>query len=361
MKFMQLCRPDPKRTARRTGWALYAGVLIALLGVCELSRAGNLDSGSQSYQVKDSGLLGRSGKPHDLYWLDSDRIIVIASKSGEMRVEKGNQFSRDDLFVWNVITDEVRREDTLSWGSELCVAPRYLSYLFERDGVRYIRFGKFQLTHEVEFDEQAIADGILALSRVSCKEYNPKWLVKRYGRWAIPLMEPGEYLDRTQGHFVEPMRYFPADGAESIPLPNIPNRNVIRTPRYSEYLNKYVFNELLTHFAESSRQRAWLLDRQGRVQEITLPSGPWMAGSIDALPAKSGWVFTSTAIAIGRRVDAAGIYLLRNQQVIRLISGYPHAFAVSPDGCKVAVALDRDSERMSRATIQMINLCSNGE
>jgi hypothetical protein len=108
--------------------------------------------------------------------------------------------------------------------------------------------------------------------------------------------------------------------------------------------------------------RAWTLDRQGRVEEIALPQGLWMASVVRAMPIAGGWAMTSNATAVGRRVDAAGVYLVRDGKATRVMSGLPHGYAVvSPNGCNVAVAIDVELKREARPKIRMINLCSRGE
>jgi hypothetical protein len=342
-------------------FCLHAG-LLALLCASQAGNAQFLDRMPSRYPSKDSGILARGQDRHGLGWLDNERIVFIGSKLGETRIERGREFPRNDLFVWNIATGEIQRHAELSRTSGICVAPGYVRYHFERDGVPYVRFGVFGRTDEAEVDVQAMKDGILALSQVSCREYNPKLLKRRYGDWALPLLEPGEYLDRTSGHYNEPMRYFPEDGADPISLPKIPNREVIAVPQYSTYLGKYVFNELRRRSGPEFTQRLWVLDRQGRVDVIVLPAGPWMAGTVRAMPALGGWVMRSHALNIGRGFGAAGIYLIEGKRVTRLMVGYPHAFAVSPDGCKTAVSIETEQRKeTARPRVWVIDLCAKGK
>jgi hypothetical protein len=337
--------------------------VLALLCISlQASYAGIVDKWLGRYPSKDSGVLARSRGDTELHWLDNERIVFIGSKPGETRIENGRPFPKSDLFVWNIRTGDIRRMAELSNRSRLCVSPGYVRYDFERDGVLYVRFVEFFATHEMEADVQAMKDGILAVSPVSCREYNPKLLKRRYGDWALPLLKPGEYLDKTSPHYVTPLRYFPEDGSDPIALPKIPNRDVIAIPRYSEYLGKYVFDELRRRSGTEFSQRVWLLDRKGNVEETVLPAGPWMAGSVRAMPGQGGWVMSSHALDLKGGFGAAGIYLVESGQAIRLITGYSHAFAVSSDGCKVATSIEvKPREETARPRVWMIDLCAKGK
>lgn len=341
-------------------FTLPTGLLVLVSLVCVSEANGQLLDRVR-YPSKDSGMLARSHDRHGLNWLDNERIVFIGSKPGETRVERGREFPRNDLFVWKIATGEILRHAELSNTSGICVAPGYVRYHFERDGVPHVRFGEFGRTNEVELDIQAMKDGILTVGPVSCREYNPKLLKRRYGDWALPLLEPGEYLDRTSRHYAEPMRYFPEDGTDPIPLPKIPNRDVISIPEYSTYLGKYVFNELRRRSGPEFTQRLWVLDRQGKVDEIVLPAGPWMAGSVRGVPARGGWIVRSHALDLGRGFGAAGVYLIEGNKVTRLMTGYPHALAVSPDGCKVATSIEVKRTEVARPTVWMIDLCAKGQ
>lgn len=321
-----------------------------------------LDGVVAHFPSTSSGMIARSRGDRELYWLDNDRVVFIGSKAGETRIEKGQQFPRNDLFVWNIAKDDIRRVAELTSTSEICLASdKYVRYHFEKDGVQIVRFGEFSRTHEAELDVQAIKDEILSVSPISCREYNPKLLRKRYGNWALPLLNRGEYLDRSSGDTSEPMRYFPSDGSAQISLATIPKRKVRSIPRYSEYLKKYVFQEVRSRTGPDTSYRLWLLDHRGKVTEAILPAGPWMAGSVGASPAHGNrWVMFSHALDTAKGgIGAAGIYLIDGARADRIAKGYPHAFAVSPDGCKVVTAIETEPrQEKSQPVVWMFDMCA---
>jgi len=310
------------------------------------------------YQVKDSGIIARSQRSRELYWLDDQTVVAIGflSKNTSTKVTAGD--SKFGLLVWNTVSDRVTVQSGLGAISSLCVAPGYVRHQVQRDGTQFVRYGVIGRTREKVLDVQAMKDGILAVSPVSCREYNPKLLRQRYGRWSLPLLAPGEYLDQAAPYDGSSMRYFPEDGSTPVHLDEIPKRAIDPIPRYSSYLDSYLFAELRQRVATDVVQRFWILDRRGRVSEFTIPAGPWMTGATDALPAKSAWALISKAIELEGGHGAAGLYVARRGEVERVIIGYPHALAVAPSGCGVAVAIDvRVRAQNSSPTIMAIDLC----
>jgi len=339
--------------------ALRVAFIALVAAVCHLGAATCFASAATAV-AKDSGWATRAGLRSHFSWLDNQRIIFVGAEHQTIDEGEGKA-GIYQLAVWNPLAGTVSRVAELSARSSLCVAGSYVRYQIERDGVWFVRYGEFGHTNEAELDVQAFRDGILAVSPVSCREYNPKLLRKRYGNWSLPLTEPGEYLDKTAGDYAQPMRYFPSDGSDAIALTGIPTRAVDRTPRYSYFKQAYVFQEIRRQSGSNIPHRVWLLTKDGNVEEITLPAGPWMAGSVGAMPARSGWVMWSHALDVGRGHGAAGIYLLRQGGAVRLMTGYPHGLAVSPDGCKVAASIETERvARVSQPRLWMVDMCSKG-
>jgi hypothetical protein len=86
-----------------------------------------------------------------------------------------------------------------------------------------------------------------------------------------------------------------------------------------------------------------------------------MAGYVQLMPIRGGLVMTSRAGAVGRNVEAAGVYVVKNEKVTMMLAGMPHALAVSPDGCKVAVSIDVERKETARPRVNMIDVCLQGK
>lgn len=336
--------------------ARYLVILVVMCGLTQNASAQSRVSVERGYTVKDSGLLGRTGD-RNIFWLDDQRVLFVGFKEGEKRLENTHEQPKFDLYVWNTSSGELRRHAELSSSAALCVSRDFVRFQFDRAGRRFVRSGVFGAEREVEVDMKAEKETSVAVNPLSCREYNPKLLGKRYGARGMPLLEPGEYLDRGSRDVANSMRYFPADGRDPIVL-NIPPRRAVTVPRFSEHTGKYVFNEIRPRPDPSIPATVWLLERNGSVDEMKLPHGPWMRAVVRALPVQEGWVMTSTATARVTGADAAGVYHVSRGLAARVITGLPDAFSVSTDGCRVAVAIDTNLKLDGRLAVRMIDFCS---
>src|SRR5947207_1304928 len=104
------------------------------------------------YEIKDSGYLSSGRDAQNVYWLDNERVIFLGRQKGEVRTD-GEQ--PNHLLIWNIAKGEVKYRAELSPYSYLCARGTYVRYIFERDSVKYVRFGEIWLEHETELDIQA--------------------------------------------------------------------------------------------------------------------------------------------------------------------------------------------------------------
>lgn len=334
-------------------------VLFACLYFFVTGGAYALGQWPASHEIIDSGYFGRTSGAQDIYWLDNSRIIFIGYRPGEFRIENEQKMPRADLVVWNTTTRHITKHADVTTTSWLCSSRGFVQYGFIQGGIRYVRAGEFGKEHETEEDVRRLPPVELsAHSPISCRDYDPSELKKWYGSNPVPLLEPGEYLDRTHARGSETMRYFPGGGRSPISLSSIPTRSVMTMPRYSPYLDKYVFQELRFSIGPDIPHNLWLLDRRGEVTHMGIPVGPWMDGSVEVMPVVHGSVMRTKAIVVGRGVGAAGVYLVNGGKPRRLLVGAPYSMAASPDGCKVAVSVNTDwGTPSSQPRIMFINLC----
>lgn len=343
---------------------LWAAWIVAAVLCADSATAADL-----RLQIRDSGYLGRTDFTQNIYWVDNENILFIGTSGGHITLQNDHREAGDALLVWNLRSGIVRPVDESVRGiRSLCfrsvftskTPPKYgvpleqgyVRYVHERDGIPYVRFGRLFSERERPLDTQAIKEGTLSISPVSCREFNPKQLKGIYGRNPLPLIDADEYLDRTDQDVTEArlLRYFPSRNSSGVDL-RIASQDVFATPRYSEYSDKYVFWELRTRFAPAEVQRVWLLDRSGAVHQTVIPAGPWMQGATYAMPSKKGWFFVSMATSN----NAGGAYLLGDKGVSKIVAGYPGSFAISPDGCKAALSINGETGVAPRT--KMIDLC----
>jgi hypothetical protein len=338
--------------------SIAAVVAVALVSIAAIGDAEAAEPAFARFPAKESGMLAGGGGDSTVQWIDNERIIFIGARPGETRVEDGVERPKNDLHIWNTTSGAISREAEFSLHSHLCVAPDYFRADYRRGGVSYVRAGKPGLTMEARLDVDAYKAGVLAVSPVSCREYNPKQLAKRHDGWALPLLGPGEVIDRASPDAASVLRYFPSQHSRPVELSRIPNHDVDPFSKFSYHLNKYVLGEIRGNLSAQATERVWLLDRKGAVEEVVIPAGPWMAASIKNHPTRAGWVVSSRARGFARDMGAAGIYLIRDGTASRFVTAYPYALAVSPDGCKLAAAIELKREEKARPMLWLVDLCA---
>jgi hypothetical protein len=318
------------------------------------------------HEIKDSGYIGRAGGiSADVYWLDNNRLIFIGAKPGEyVEPSVGIRFRKYDLHVWNVNAKAVTRHHEGSLYASVCVFKGNIRFEFDKNGSRYILEGEFGRETIRQLDEEAAEERRKherLVNRITCREYR-RTAMPSLGHQVEPLLE-GEFASQDRqprnggvGHW----KYWPRKGS---PVTVDMTTDVIGIERYSEYLDSYVVHRYTRGqvFGDTVTHRWWLMDRNGVARDFSPPTGAWMRGSTFVAPTKRGLFMISHAVQ-GSGNGAAGGYLFERGELKRIIEGLPTTFDVSPDGCRVALAISewrRDINVMP--SVKVIELCSQGQ
>jgi hypothetical protein len=204
-------------------------------------------------------------------------------------------------------------------------------------------------------------------NHVTCKDFDYSTAGQIYpGYFFIPLRDGDGYYgwskpQRHADNSHSAMFYLPfGQGKKPVQLPFSSEK--LGRVSYSQFLDAYVFEYVPSRRNEDTVGKVWILSTSGDVTESTIPAGKWMRGSLTFVPARNGVIMSSTAAGFTSAEDPghAGIYLVREDKVVRLLSGFPGVPAVSPNGCKVAVVVDPMTGPAPRATLQIVRLCDGG-
>ena len=342
-------------------WRVARTLAISLIGSgCAFHASGEIGAAG-NIEVRDSQIIARSQRTHELYWLDNARAIVIGHLPDQPASKDSRAGSGYRALIWNTSENEIEPAIESTNVETLCVSRGYVRLTFRKDGVTYVRTGVLSNAGS-SLDAPPTRAGDSAFNPISCREYDAKHIREQYGRWTIPLLNSGEYLDLSSPNSGTPMRYFPLDSTHPVVLKELPWRRVDPTPRFSEFADQYILSELRSHLSSGAVQRFWLLDRRGRVSKFSIPPGPWLEGATTALPIKGGWVMASKALALSGSYGAAGIYLVRAGVVKKVLTGYPHAIAVAPNGCKTAVAINVEGGgQILHPVVKALDFCERGD
>jgi len=135
---------------------------------------------------------------------------------------------------------------------------------------------------------------------------------------------------------------------------------------YSEYLDAYVVGRNYFDPRYVETRSFWILQRNGDLKEVPYAKN-WLKGRSDIYPVKPGFLihYTDGPITQTDHGDR-GLYLMRGQQVQRLIIGTFGHVSVSPDGCKAAIIHARNikenlSVKKPYRTLKYIDFCQGGD
>lgn len=290
-----------------------------------------------------------------IHWMDNERVIFMGvdPQITELREGDGLRVPKPALYIWNHRTNALTRYADLSDASSFCYADGYIRYNFRRDGKSVLRKGFIGKEEELVFEGPFPSEPNIAVNALTCKEYDRRELPSFGVGTAYPLKEGHGYLGAkgkdAAGNPV--LMYFASGRHMGIPIP-------VRkswSPTYSEYFKSYVFQSM------DSQTKLWTLKLDGSVQEVDVPSGLWTSGTVKyGLTREGVFMMSHSAATETRRVfrdENRGGFLVNGGKVERIATGYISGFAVSPDGCKVAMGIGLVE---GRAVVQVIDVCKQG-
>ena len=366
----------------------------------------------RGYEIRDSGyIVPNPAGMQLLYWIDDDRLLFIGHKSTSPRQTAQVPAQRQvdlRLRLWDLRTNQVTVHlDTDVAHGSLCVKGQYVVFRYtsredeeKKVGRRFVfegLFGREKLSiaefpkpasrrdafisrddatknvGDAPKDQKRIAKNkpdFVEFNYLTCRHYRRSEL-PALGGYVRPLL-PGEFVTREYAQDDEQARnklpgtywYHPPSG-KPIPLKLVDKDAGIG--RYFSYRDSYVLGEISAHviISEKVPRRYGLMDRKGNIQDYTPPNGPWMNGTTHIAPTRQGLFLTSSALFgsggyLGGN-GAAGAYLLIERELKRLAAGIPSAFDISPDGCRIALAIaDQSEDESSIRRLKMLDLCSKG-
>lgn len=332
------------------GWAPRI-LLVLTLGACFL--------GAEANEVTNTEIPGRK----EAYWIDNSRVLFPGLDTSRVDATAKGRPPQSVIYIWDERTHKASVYTDIPESDYVCYSNGYLSYAVRKDGKRYIREGKIGAEIEREWDQPA-ARSKVDRNPISCMDFDYSTADRIYpGYLFVPLLDgDGYYGWQKKKSNIEalksPLYYLPAGkNKKPVPLPILSAQ--IDRISYSEYLRAYVIEYTPHHRKADSIGKVWILYRSGKVSESLIPAGPWMRGSMGYVPAKDGVIMSSSALGLKSRFDPgyAGVYLVRDGKVERLISGFPGQPAVSPDGCKVAVVINPLVGPGIHATLNTVDLC----
>ena len=126
--------------------------------------------------------------------------------------------------------------------------------------------------------------------------------------------------------------------------------------------------EELALWRQGTPNFAWFIKKNGDIEKISVPSGPWAEGSGDKqiFPVAGGLVVTSKGFDLDKnghldplKPGSAGAYFLENNgTATKILTGIVSQISVSPDGCNISFNFSKNWSINEKEKNGFIDLCN---
>lgn len=325
--------------------------------------------------------LSESQEKRGIVWLDNHHILVRGFQPGKA--------DSHGLYVWDVASNTVSQYST---HTGFCYADRYINAFgppkkIEGDQYNAILPVKqgYLGKEKDDFCDSRNGNGCRGNLNMSCRKSTfsseahrlPKWmevvLELREGDGAIVNPVPASRSPKTSNpeinkeYFSKPLLLVSTKSPKGVELPITQYETVLKhRTAYSAFAKRYV---LLTQrpidgtpqvipWPDGRSQPVFLMNSAGDVESLLIPANypDWSTIHL-AMPAVPGLVFGGSGT---RENPGGGLFLYDRLKVSYLDIGRVDTLAVSPDGCKVAYAIDEKYGKASLAPlhIKSIRFCT---
>jgi hypothetical protein len=340
-------------------------------------------AGKPPYPVLEPGYWVKAGPTHRLVdWIDNNRVIFVG---GSFEHWDHNKLNPTAIYTYDIRSKAVIK---LADGITYCFKPTEIRYTLKQSPEvvvgRTIKRNspdpEIDVTRtraEIEAESQKARTRGFIDQPLYCGGFSPREMAgdnwEKYQLVRIfPLLEGHGYLDLFGTHpnlkeppfDTEPVRWFPPNGGAPINLP-MPKRAVKGYQiEYSEWKNAYILRgsgrlpppqyELTAkdqRWPTGKPFPVWLLNFDGSIETLEIPYSSWIGNYGRILLSHVGFVVTRDI-----NTREAGLYLVVRKDLVRLVAGGTVGVAVSPDGCKVAVAITTDFNNRNGG-LKVVNVC----
>ena len=368
-----------------------------------------------TYPIRSSGyfaIVGSAPVPSHLVWLDNERVLFAGDgPTSVFPVGKDNNFkmsttekpklARQALQVWNVRTGSIEKFGDIN--SQVCSRDGNLIYWIHQTETEWIRVRRpVGSKTELEIERRKVSGYELMhpnwLNQFTCEAFEKSGDARiPQGHSVIPLRPEHGILDRgpTSGfgkaeielRRSNQVKLLPPGTRPGIPLAYSANGQKVpiefedvdqdvygRRVQYAEFANTYVFGgrEVVIK-PDGTKIRPtgdwlrkypgylFLLKPSGEVEKRDIPATMTEYGIFSYYLTQKGIFGFShgpNASGFGRSEARAGYGLLLADGVVtRVFLGNTYSVGVSPDGCKVAVAIARGAPGFHPLEVKYIDLC----
>jgi len=318
---------------------------------------------SDKYRIIDSDIQVEAiGTPdRQVFWVTNESVLFLGVAYSKTITAAGLKKVTYSLLVWNFKTRKIKTIRTFEkYRPGLCFDEGVVLYYSKRDNGTFDAYqGKLGSEQRVDLSNK--------FNYLFCRSYAeapgaPAWTKNHEIRWLEKLGAGFLDFGPTVGTFNNtPIRLYKAGAkqSEGLELP-FGRRDVKPRFPYFPFANAFFVesNYFLHPRPKSIPYPVYWLFEDGRIEKFAdVPWGSWRSsGSFFMTPVRPGLLMVSHNALSPSQIHHAGVYLLRNGHVKKLIAGWVLSIKASPDGCNVAFSY---SPYMSRKNIflRVLQLC----
>lgn len=347
-------------TIKRMRW-LSLLALLACEGCSSLTWA--------EYPLKDSGRVANSAS--NIYWVDNHRVLFQGhfwNADGSINDPGGVPKNSETLYEWDFETETLKEHGDIGGG--LCYANGYLRYWRRNDGESRGSAAEWiagELGKQAKIDSQYVT-----IDRETCKPRDDAVLPDWTRGKAVVRLKPAHgffVIGEEKDDRNTPVTYHPGGERDGIVMPF--KRREFHAVTYFAFKAAYFLRG--DYFVVMPGHRlggynkspwpigtpipAWWLHLDGRVEAMKLPTEARFATASRTFPTRAGIHYLSPDYP-----SNDGLFKVVNETMVeRVLKGFIEEYAVSPDGCKVAIDHNpKYSGRRGQGTLKVIDVCARG-
>jgi hypothetical protein len=314
------------------------------------------------YKVVDSRIwISPQGSDEHTFWIDNERVVFISNKT--MAPAVGPEF----MTVWSPDTGKVEFPTELK--GLICVQDGQVFFTKKDVSTGATKHYRGPIDNPQEHPSP--------YKRVWIDRYFDCDFSQGSSRSKLPYtikLKNDNYLEITEERICCPVqsqgkaRYYERADLPPVQLPvyaDLASLGNSYEIRFNQLRNAYLISPSGYVPGDSYYQSMWWLSRDGHLTQVLLPKKTiWPAqGRIDVYPLRDSYLVQYTG---GKwsvtNPGASGLYLIRGDQMEKILIGSIHGVSISPDGCRAAFAYARNAkEYLSRKkphrTVRSINFC----
>lgn len=363
-------------------------VLLALLVLsgCDVAGGGKAFEAKPPFLVSATDLAyGMRHGAMPMYWLDNNRVLVpgyAPLKLVDKTTQEARQYGPLGLYILDTRDNSYVRHADLSFYYSLCYNEGFITYTSQTDeqaGNRIQHEGPFGQEKPLPVNAEHNYRGDSQPYYAACPKIDPEKLLRpehhdqRVSAWFLREQDGYVYVAKQRSpeermvdrhNQDDPVKYYRKGQAEPIELPILAKEMRYSTKlSYSQYAGKYL---IIPHMSKGKDIRdndvswpkglpypVYLLPTDGKLETIHIPYGTWHPERAFLTRKGLFWVSSSAPSTHSKQ---AGGWLLQDGKAVKLFDHLPEGAGVSPDGCKIAYAVN-DYNRDTTEFVHVIDLC----